>query len=227
MSSAKTEEWPCALKNAELPQTLKNARVLCVGAGGIGCELLKTLVVSGFENIQVVSAATGIRSILGPLMQSLLAHSCMPQIDLDTIETSNLNRQFLFRRQHVGQSKAATAANVIKLAHSWTSCGQHDTTTGIHLGLQPIRAVLEPVTWYPRVCYARLNILKRGSPGLLLFLISGLPCTLKGWMDIFEEDPVLIAATATVAFLTTSSTCPQGIFQELCMVVKCSNALKM
>uniref|UniRef100_A0A7S3RAN3 SUMO-activating enzyme subunit n=1 Tax=Dunaliella tertiolecta TaxID=3047 RepID=A0A7S3RAN3_DUNTE len=99
MSSAKTEEWPCALKNAELPQTLKNARVLCVGAGGIGCELLKTLVVSGFENIQV--------------------------IDLDTIETSNLNRQFLFRRQHVGQSKAATAANVIKGIKSNASITAH------------------------------------------------------------------------------------------------------
>lgn len=36
------------------------------------------------------------------------------QIDLDTIETSNLNRQFLFRRKHVGQSKAVTAAEVIQ-----------------------------------------------------------------------------------------------------------------
>lgn len=36
------------------------------------------------------------------------------QIDLDTIEVSNLNRQFLFRKHHVGQSKASVAAESVK-----------------------------------------------------------------------------------------------------------------
>ena len=34
---------------------------------------------------------------------------CFFQIDLDTIDVSNLNRQFLFQRQHVGKSKSQVA----------------------------------------------------------------------------------------------------------------------
>ncbi|KAI3675252.1 hypothetical protein L1987_84840 [Smallanthus sonchifolius] len=75
------------MASGEQLSAIKGAKVLMVGAGGIGCELLKTLALSGFQDIHI--------------------------IDMDTIEVSNLNRQFLFRQSHVGQSKAKVARDAV------------------------------------------------------------------------------------------------------------------
>ncbi|KAJ3597091.1 hypothetical protein NHX12_003491 [Muraenolepis orangiensis] len=86
----------------KLSESLSTCRVLVVGAGGIGCELLKNLVLTGFKNIEV--------------------------IDLDIIDVSNLNRQFLFQKKHVGKSKAQVAKeSVLQFCPTANITAYHDS----------------------------------------------------------------------------------------------------
>ena len=92
-----------------LTKKVKESRVLLVGAGGIGCELLKNLVCCGFgsyTNSQDTKIDAGAPSALG---NTARCNAQIVVIDLDTIDLSNLNRQFLFRKQHIKKPKALVA----------------------------------------------------------------------------------------------------------------------
>jgi adenylyltransferase/sulfurtransferase len=64
-------------------QRLKQARVLVVGAGGLGCPVAQYLTAVGVGTLGIV--------------------------DGDVVEESNLQRQILFSPEHIGQNKAEVA----------------------------------------------------------------------------------------------------------------------
>ncbi|EFO20982.2 ThiF family protein [Loa loa] len=126
--------------------------VLVVGVGGIGCELLKNLALTGFSNIEI--------------------------IDLDIIDVSNLNRQFLFRREHVGKPKAVIAAEAIRsIAPNVKIVCYHDSVLKEEYGVdffQKFTVVLSALdniaarNHINRLCLAaRVPLIESGSSGYL------------------------------------------------------------
>lgn len=69
-------------------QKLLNAKVLIVGAGGLGCPLLQYLVTAGVGTLGV--------------------------IDGDQVQLSNLHRQILYNQEDIGKNKASVAVSKLR-----------------------------------------------------------------------------------------------------------------
>lgn len=67
---------------------LKKARVLVIGAGGLGCPVLQYLAAVGVGNVGIV--------------------------DFDKIELHNLHRQILYTENHIDESKVVTAKSILE-----------------------------------------------------------------------------------------------------------------
>ena len=70
-------------------EKLKKAKVLVIGAGGLGCPILQYIATAGVGTIGIV--------------------------DFDKIELHNLHRQILYTQSQVGQSKAITAKGTLEV----------------------------------------------------------------------------------------------------------------
>ncbi|GHJ85862.1 hypothetical protein NliqN6_2264 [Naganishia liquefaciens] len=81
-----------AVFGAKFQQKINEQRQFLVGSGAIGCEMLKNWSMMGLGSE---------------------GHGVIHVTDLDTIEKSNLNRQFLFRAKDVGKFKAESAAAAV------------------------------------------------------------------------------------------------------------------
>lgn len=81
-----------AVFGANFQEKIENLKYFLVGAGAIGCEMLKNFAMMG----------VGVGQNGGVIVT-----------DMDTIEKSNLSRQFLFRDTDIGKPKSIAAAGAI------------------------------------------------------------------------------------------------------------------
>ena len=90
-----------AIFGQELQKKLNNLNIFIIGAWALGCELLKHFALMG------ISTNKNSQTII---------------TDNDRIETSNLNRQFLFRNKDIGKSKSKIASEQAKIMNREINC---------------------------------------------------------------------------------------------------------
>jgi ubiquitin-activating enzyme E1 len=93
-----------AVFGKEYQDKLLAQKLFVVGAGAIGCEHLKNFSMMGIGNLIVT--------------------------DMDTIEKSNLNRQFLFRPSDIGQMKSVAACREAKIMNPDIEVSAHQNKVG-------------------------------------------------------------------------------------------------
>jgi ubiquitin-activating enzyme E1 len=98
-----------AVFGATFHAKIENLRYFLVGSGAIGCEVLKNWAMMGLG----VGEGGGIHIT-----------------DMDTIEKSNLSRQFLFRDTDIGKAKSTAAASAAKRMNPSAKITAHEIRVG-------------------------------------------------------------------------------------------------
>lgn len=116
-----TEEWSRYNRQLILPEIgiagqekLKQAKVLVIGAGGLGCPVLQYLVAAGVGYIGIA--------------------------DDDVVDATNLHRQVLYSMADLGRNKAETAAEKMALLNPFVQL----QAIPVRLVQENIAAVMEP-----------------------------------------------------------------------------------
>lgn len=149
-----------AVFGKQFQETLGHLRYFIVGAGAIGCELLK--------NFAMMGIGAGEK---GKLIVT----------DMDLIEKSNLNRQFLFRPHDVQSPKSRVAAGAVKKMNPYVNVEYQETRVGAETedfyndtffeGLDGVANALDNVearNYMDRRCvYYRKPLLESGTLGTM------------------------------------------------------------
>ena len=141
---------------------LKSARVVIIGAGGLGCPASETLVRAGLGQVHL--------------------------IDDDVIEASNLQRQTLFLPDDINKSKALTAAKMLERINPLISVN----STIARLSENNAYDLLDMVIGKPDLLldctdnFATRDIIHRISVRYQIPLLSASAIAMQGQLALFE-----------------------------------------
>lgn len=141
---------------------LKSARVVMIGAGGLGCPASETLVRAGLGQIHL--------------------------IDDDIIEASNLQRQTLFLPEDIGQTKALTAAHMLERINPFITA----RGTVARLSEDNAYELLDMATGKPDLLldctdnFATRDVINRISVHYKIPLLSASAIAMQGQLALYE-----------------------------------------